>query len=110
MDDRVLAVIPAPQRQALAGVMLQRDQGHVDARAIGHGLLTAVRESAKLAPVVIAIDDEQWLDADTTAALTFALRRLRDEYVLVLATLRDGGKPATWTRSRPAYATPAGSR
>ena len=41
-------------------------------------------------PVLIAIDDAQWLDESTAAILAYALRRLVDQPVGLLATVRTG--------------------
>ena len=40
-------------------------------------------------PVVVAVDDLQWLDTSSGAALEMALRRLRHERVGFLATVRE---------------------
>ena len=45
------------------------------------------------APVLICVDDLQWLDAQTAAVLAFAARRLPPAGVGVLMTLRT--EPAT---------------
>ena len=44
-------------------------------------------------PLALAIDDVQWLDADSARALTFALRRLGGEPLLALLARR-GDRPA----------------
>jgi DNA-binding CsgD family transcriptional regulator len=44
--------------------------------------------------VVLAIDDLHWLDAPSAGALEFALRRLRDEPIAVLAANRIPERPA----------------
>ena len=43
-------------------------------------------------PVLIAIDDAQWLDESTAAILAYALRRLADQPVGLLATVRTGAE------------------
>ena len=43
-------------------------------------------------PVLIAIDDAQWLDESTAAILAYALRRLVDQPVGLLATVRTGAE------------------
>jgi ATP/maltotriose-dependent transcriptional regulator MalT len=43
---------------------------------------------------VIALDDVQWLDAASALVLQLAIRRLRDERVGVLATIRSGSEPS----------------
>jgi DNA-binding NarL/FixJ family response regulator len=69
-------------REALA------DQEEPIAR--GRAVLGALRDIAAEGPVVLAIDDLQWIDAPSARALRFALRRLDAEPVGVLATLRSG--------------------
>ncbi len=90
--------LPPTQRDALDVALLRSDAGAggVDPRAIATGVLSLLRVLAADGPVLVAIDDTQWLDAATAAALAFALRRLEDEPVGVLATVRiDDGRPET---------------
>ena len=58
--------------------------------ARGRALLAALRRLARDGPVVVAIDDLQWLDLASARALRYALRRLDVEPVGVLATVRTG--------------------
>jgi DNA-binding CsgD family transcriptional regulator len=55
--------------------------------ARGRAVLAALRRLAADRPVVVAIDDVQWLDVASARALRYAVRRLSDEPVGVLATL-----------------------
>ena len=59
-----------------------------DPRLIGLALLDALRALAQQGPVLVALDDVQWLDSASSTVLQIALRRLRDERVSVFATLR----------------------
>jgi DNA-binding CsgD family transcriptional regulator/tetratricopeptide (TPR) repeat protein len=72
-----LAGLPAPQRRALsAAVLLEDDDGAPpDARAIAVAVLGLLRALARERPLLVAIDDVQWLDRASGAALAFALRR-----------------------------------
>lgn len=54
----------------------------------GRDVLATLRQLAAEAPVVVAIDDVQWLDPVSARALRYAFRRLDDEPILVLATER----------------------
>jgi DNA-binding CsgD family transcriptional regulator/tetratricopeptide (TPR) repeat protein len=86
----VLARLPVPQRTAIETALLRTGDGSVDPRALGAGFLSVVRDLAATGPVLIAVDDEQWLDPASRAAVMYALRRLRGEPVLVLLTRRTG--------------------
>jgi DNA-binding NarL/FixJ family response regulator len=87
-----LAALPAPQRRALRIALLVEEAGDgaLDQRLIGVALLEALRALASDGPVLIAIDDLQWLDGASAAALGFAARRLREERVGFLLTIRTG--------------------
>ena len=62
-----------------------------DTRVLGVALLSVVQALAEERPVLVALDDAQWLDASSAEVLTFMLRRLDDAPVAVLATVR--GRP-----------------
>jgi DNA-binding CsgD family transcriptional regulator len=85
----VLPPLPAPQRRALEIALLLVEPGGrpPDARAVDVALLGALRVLARR-PLLVAVDDVQWLDAPSAAALAFAVRRLRDEPIAVLLTRR----------------------
>jgi DNA-binding CsgD family transcriptional regulator len=53
----------------------------------------SVRSLAQDRPVVIAVDDAQWMDVPTAEVLAFAARRLGDAPVLMLVTRRTRGQP-----------------
>ena len=62
-----------------------------DARVLGVALLSVVRALAEDGPLLVALDDVQWVDASSAEVLRFMLRRLEGEPVGVLATVR--GRP-----------------
>jgi hypothetical protein len=62
-----------------------------DPHAIGLALLDVLRALAERGPVVVALDDVQWLDASSAGVLQIALRRLRSEPIGVLATRAERG-------------------
>lgn len=82
--------LPDPQRRALrvAALVEEPHEGPSVQRLIGTALLGALRAVTAQDTVVVAIDDVQWLDAASTAALSFAARRLRDERVGFMLTTR----------------------
>ena len=87
--------LPAPQRAALGVALLREDGAHADAQpgTVSAGALGLLCRAAEESPVLLAVDDLQWLDPATSGALAFALRRLGETPVLLLATTRteEGG-------------------
>ena len=91
--DEVLALLVGPRRRALEVALLLVEPGEVappDVHAIGLAVLDVVRILAERSPVLVAVDDVQWLDPASAGVLQIALRRLREESVGVLLTVRDG--------------------
>ena len=94
--DDVLDELPAPQRVALEVALLRAEAGPlgIEPRTVASATTTALRNLVQREPVVVGIDDLQWLDDATLRALRVAFSRLRDEPVLVLAAVReDAGEP-----------------
>ena len=87
----VLDGIPAVQRQALEVALLRAQAARPpDRRLLGTALLSVVRVLAAERDVVLAIDDFQWLDPPSAAAVEFALRRLLGEPVRAFVAVRAG--------------------
>ena len=97
----VLADLPTPQRLAIDRVLLRADAEDLstDQRAVGAGFVSVVELLAETAPVLVAIDDLQWLDPSSRNVIAFAARRLSAR-VGVFGTVRtnpdDRGGPASW--------------
>jgi DNA-binding CsgD family transcriptional regulator len=87
----VLETLPAPQRRALE-VALARDDPErgeaVGSLATSAGFLSVLGRLSADGPVVIAIDDLQWLDPPSVRVIAFALRRLGQLRVGLLAAVR----------------------
>jgi DNA-binding NarL/FixJ family response regulator len=97
MVEPVLADLPPPQQNALRVALLLEDPAGrpPEHRAVCASFLGAVRRLAAQSPVVIAIDDLQWLDRPSAVTLDYALRRLVTEPVGLLASVRvAAGQPA----------------
>jgi DNA-binding CsgD family transcriptional regulator len=80
--------LPTPQRRALDIALLRAEsEGPAPLpQAVSLGVLGVLRALACSGPVVIAVDDVQWLDRSSASTLEFVLRRLRGEAIaLVLA-------------------------
>ncbi|MFL5887090.1 MAG: BTAD domain-containing putative transcriptional regulator [Thermoleophilaceae bacterium] len=82
--------LPRPQRHALEVALLRADadEAGLDPRAIGTGLVSLLSGLAEREPVLVAVDDVQWLDRPTARALEFASRRLEPARVAMLLTRR----------------------
>ena len=91
--EEALPGLPAPQRRALkVALLLEEAEGAPpDPRALALAFLAVLRSLAETAPVIVAVDDTQWLDRPSAASLEFVARRLREEPVgLVLAQRTEG--------------------
>ena len=102
--------LPPPQAKALDVAMLRANPADdaLDTRAVCLGVLSALRELSASGGALLAIDDIQWLDMGTAAILDFALRRLENESVAVVASLRrpsGDGLPLDLDRVLPAGVT-----
>jgi DNA-binding CsgD family transcriptional regulator len=84
--------LPAPQRSALEVALLRAEptETTVEPRAIAAGLLSTLRSLAGPGPLLVAVDDIQWLDGGSRAALAFAARRIQEESVGFLLARRPG--------------------
>jgi DNA-binding CsgD family transcriptional regulator len=92
--------LPDPQRRALDAALLLDDSPEAAwQRTLGVAMLSSVRVLASRGPVLVAVDDVQWLDRATASVLSFALRRLGDEHVGVLLASRPS---AANSAARPA--------
>ena len=91
----VFEVLPKPQLDALDVALLRAEPvgAAPDPRAVYAAALTVLRAASLGTPVLIALDDVQWLDVSTAGALAFALRRLEAEPVGWLVAVR--GSPST---------------
>lgn len=109
--------LPPPQRRALAVALLfeEAGSGSVDPYAVGLALIAALSDLGHATPVLVVIDDVQWLDPASVATLAFAARRLGNEQVAFLLAARspfsDGPLAALATdRLRVESLTPAALR
>ena len=84
--------VPTPQRRALEVALLrvEPDGQPPSSRAIALGFLNVVRALSGGGPVLIAVDDLQWLDSASREVLAFAMRRLESESIVFLLARRPG--------------------
>jgi DNA-binding NarL/FixJ family response regulator len=89
VPDELFARLPEPQRVGLDAALLRATAARPpERRVVGAGFLTLLRALAGESEVVCAIDDLHWLDASSAAVIEFALRRLGEEPVRGLFSVR----------------------
>lgn len=78
VPEDVFATLPAPQRHAVDVALLRAEPegSPLDVRIVGAGFHSVLSVLAARGPVVVAIDDVQWIDAPSGRVLEFAFRRL----------------------------------
>jgi DNA-binding CsgD family transcriptional regulator len=86
----VLPELAGPRRRALETALLLGDgpDEPVDGRTLAVAVRNVLQLLAERGPILLAIDDVQWLDASSANALAFALRRLPDQGIRLLLTHR----------------------
>src|SRR5205085_6618426 len=90
------AGLPRPQERALAAALLRADVGEqTDPRATATALVAIFGALAADAPLVVAVDDVQWLDRASERALEFAARRLPQNAVLLLTQRTNASERAS---------------
>jgi DNA-binding CsgD family transcriptional regulator len=91
--DRIRPTLPPPRGRALEAALLlevgDSSQGP-DARTVAVAVRSALEVLAADGPLVVAIDDVQWLDSSSESALAFAIRRLHEQPVALLLARRVG--------------------
>ena len=90
VPDEAFARLPAPQRRPLEVATLREEagEGELEPRAVGTALTALLADLARNAPVLLAVDDAQWLDPASARATGFALHRQEGQDVRLLAAVR----------------------
>src|SRR5262245_50625047 len=78
VGEELVSDLPVAQRQALEVALLRGPPAGPtpDHRAIATALLTVLHTLSDQAPVLVGVDDLQWLDGPSARALEFVVRRL----------------------------------
>lgn len=106
VDADVYADLPAVQQTSLERVIaLEGDGPPMNERIVAAAFLSVVQHPSFAGPVLLLIDDAQWLDASSQAVLSYTARRLNGP-VGILASVRTGdagpADPLSWLRfARP---------
>lgn len=87
-----ISTLPSSHRKTLEAIL--SGDGHMTADLLGVGsaclaLLNAVAEAQ---PVLVTLDDAQWFDQSSLAAIAFASRRLRADPIGIIAASRLGAE------------------
>jgi DNA-binding CsgD family transcriptional regulator len=82
-----LDALPAVQADALRCALAIHAEP-VNPLAVRVGLLNLLAFVAEATPLLIAVDDAQWVDDSSMAAITFAVRRLEAEPIALLVATR----------------------
>ncbi len=90
--DDALSALLAPRRRALQVALLREEASGdpVDHRTIAVAVRDVLHFLSERGPILIAVDDVQWLDLSSSRALAFALRRLDASPVSLLLARRPG--------------------
>jgi DNA-binding CsgD family transcriptional regulator len=86
--DEVLPLLAPPRARALEAALLRAAHSQADPHGVALGVLDALRALGAEGPLLVAVDDWQWLDGPTEAALSFAVRRLEPGSVRLLCAVR----------------------
>ncbi len=89
--------LPAPQRSSLrAALLLDEMHGGADPRAVAAGVRAVLVGLAETGPVVLVLDDAQWLDRATSGALGQALDRIGSAAVVLVCATRPNFEALQW--------------
>lgn len=91
IESAMLTALPDVQRVALERVLLRASAGGpaTDQWVVAAAFLSVVDGLAGDRPVLVAIDDVQWLDSSSRSVIAFAARRLRARVGVLLAVRTD---------------------
>ena len=94
--------IPESQAAALRSALAwSGDTATADRFLLGAATLTLLAAAAERRPVLVLVDDLQWLDPESSAAIAFAARRLGADAVVFLLAARARNVPDELTQGLP---------
>ncbi|MEY2230970.1 AAA family ATPase [Streptomyces sp. BF23-19] len=82
--------LPGPQAAVLNAAFGVSGEAVRDRFGLGTAVLAMLARAAAGGPLLVLVDDSQWLDRASLDALVFAARRLHAEGVVMLFAVRDG--------------------
>lgn len=96
--------LPARQRAALDrafGLTAAPGEVTLDQLSLCIGVLALIGDAAARRPLLLLVDDAQWLDLGSVDVLGFVARRLEDKPVVMLLAAREESVPARFDRDFP---------
>jgi DNA-binding CsgD family transcriptional regulator len=96
LADGVIEALPGPQAKVIR-MILRREEpdGQFDRLSLYLAVAATVRSLAALGPVLITVDDAQWLDHASARTLVFVVRRLAGTATRI-AIVRRTGEVTDW--------------
>jgi DNA-binding CsgD family transcriptional regulator len=82
--------LPVRQRVALLAAFGMTDAAAPDRFLIALAALELLADTASRAPLLVVVEDAQWLDRPTGDVLAFVARRLESEPIVLLVAVREG--------------------
>jgi DNA-binding CsgD family transcriptional regulator len=92
----LIGELPVPQRRALNVAFGLQTGPRPDPFLVGLGCLTLLSRSAAARPVLCAVDDAHWIDAESALVIGFVARRLYADRVGMILTLTGDSEPAVF--------------
>lgn len=86
----LLAGLPPRQRRVLEGALALGPPVSGDPLAVRAATLSVLVAAGAAQPLLVVVDDAQWLDRPSAEALAFAARRVGDDAIVVLIAVSEG--------------------
>src|SRR6202046_5011265 len=102
LPDGVIDALPEVQAHGLKAALFQGEvpEGVQAWQTRPRAVLSVLRELAATGPILLAIDDEQWLDPASARVLAFVLCRLRHASIAVVLARRSGPRGCGYSIAR----------
>jgi DNA-binding CsgD family transcriptional regulator len=82
--------LPSTYGKALHSAFGMSEEPVMSPHLVAMSVLHLLSECAERTPLLLLVDDAQWLDASTAGALAFVGRRLESDPIVLIVALRDG--------------------
>src|SRR3989449_7864867 len=96
-----VGALPGPQKNALLIALGMRAGAPPEVFLVGLATLSLMDMVADERPLVVVVDDFQWLDGATSSVLSFVARRLESTHILLIAGLRETFQTSVRPRELP---------